>query len=192
MIGLVTQSSTRSRDPLGWSTRSSRWATAPLPIFKRLKHTQRRANSLKCQTSHAMASASASQSLAAWQWLVPLCPSRAAGCFFFDMVRDQECNLSAELVFLRRQHTAACCRSCHRLLQRNSGCPGCFFSAILALPGKFFAGWFAVVERVALKTFLGVIMNVYSIGLSRTLAGGDLKLQLEFTTVFPSGTCRNE
>ena len=95
-----------------------------------------------------------------------------------------ECRIS----FLRRQHTAACCRSCHRLLQRNSGCPGCFFSAILAQSGKFFAGWCAVVERVALKTFLGVIMNVYLIGLSRTLAGRYLKLQLEFTTVLPNGT----
>ena len=62
------------------------------------------------------------------------------------------------------------------------------FSSDFGLAWQVFAGWCTVVEPVALKTFLGVIMNVYLIRLSRTLAGRDPKLQLEFTTVLPRGT----
>ena len=44
-------------------------------------------------------------------------------------------------------------------------------------------------ERVlVLKRFLLVITNVYLMRLSKTLAGRDLKLKLELTTVLPSCT----
>ena len=41
---------------------------------------------------------------------------------------------------------------------------------------------------LALKRFLFVITNVYLMRLSKTLAGRDLKLKLELTTVLPSCT----
>ena len=55
------------------------------------------------------------------------------------------------------------------------------FSSDFGLAWQVFAGWCTVVELVALK-------NVYLIRLSRTLAGRDPKLQLEFTSVLLRGT----